>query len=480
MSFKPVLFVLGILISIMSISMVLPMLADMYFGNDDWKIFFVSIVITSFFGGALVISNNTSDLSINTRQAFMLIFLSWLGMATFAAIPFRLSELEMSITDAFFEAMSGITTTGSTVIDGLDYAPPGILLWRAILQWLGGIGIILMAMSVLPFLNIGGMQIFKTEMTESEKVLPRTAQLASSIGLIYLILTILCLVCYLLSGMETFDALAHAMTTISTGGFSTFDSSFAHFRSNIWPQVVAVVFMTIGALPFVLYLKAVRGSLRPLIRDTQVRWFMALTALCILLVCAYQILYRDIYYAEALRQTIFSIVSVITGTGFANSDYNSWGAFPVAIFFFIMLVGGCAGSTSCGIKVFRFQVLFAVMAAQIKRLMYPHGVFIPHYNGRTIPPDVPLSVMAFFFMYMLFCAIIAVALSIAGLDFVEAMSGAISAVSNVGPALGALGPVENFKELSDPAKWILSIGMLLGRLEIFTLLVILSPRFWKE
>ena len=480
MNFKPILFVVGILISILSISMVLPMMTDLYFGHHDWKIFFISIIITAFFGGALILSNNSSEITINTRQAFMLIFLSWVGLSVFSALPFTLSELKMSYTDSFFEAMSGITTTGATVIVGLDDAPPGILLWRAILQWLGGIGIILMAMSILPFLNIGGMQIFRTELSEDEKVLPRAAQLAASIGMIYIALTILCIICYILSGLETFDAIAHAMTTISTGGFSTFDSSFTHYHDTIWPETVAVIFMLIGGMPFVLYLKAVRGNLRPLYKDTQVRWFLSIIFLTTIVVTAYLFLHLNISLIEALRRSLFNVTSVMTGTGYANGDYNSWGSFPVAVFFFIMLVGGCAGSTSCGIKIFRFQVLFAVTLTQIKRLLYPHGVFIPHYNGKTIPPDVPLSVMGFFFMYMFTCAIIAIALSFVGMDFLEAMSGAVTAVSNVGPGLGAIGPNENFKHLSDSAKWILSIGMLLGRLEIFTMLVLISPKFWTR
>lgn len=480
MNFKPVLFVVGILISILAISMVLPMLADLYFAHEDWKIFFISIVITAFFGGALILSNNSKEIKINTRQAFMLIFLSWLGLSIFSALPFMLSELNMSYTDAFFEAMSGITTTGSTVIVGLDEAPPGILLWRAILQWLGGIGIILMAMSILPFLNIGGMQIFRTELSEDEKVLPRAAQLAASIGIIYVALTLLCIICYILSGLETFDAVAHAMTTISTGGFSTFDSSFAHYHDTIWPEVVAIVFMLIGGMPFVLYLKAVRGNIVPLSKDTQVRWFLGIITLATGLVTTYLILHEGLDVTEAFRRTLFNIVSVITGTGYANGDYNTWGSFAVSIFFFVMLIGGCAGSTSCGIKIFRFQVLFAVTTTQIKRLLYPNGVFIPHYNGKTIPPDVPLSVMGFFFMYMFTCAIVAIALSFVGMDFLEAMSGAVTAVSNVGPGLGEIGPNGNFKHLTDSAKWILSLAMLVGRLEIFTVLVLISPKFWAR
>lgn len=481
MNFKPVLFVVGILISVLSISMVLPMMADLYFGHEDWKIFFISIVITAFFGGALIISNTTTeDVTINTRQAFMLIFLSWFSLSVFASLPFTLSELDMSYADSYFEAMSGITTTGATVIIGLDDAPPGILLWRAILQWLGGIGIILMAMSILPLLNIGGMQIFKTDFNENEKVLPRAAKLAASIGVIYILLTVACVICYMLSGLQTFDAIAHAMSTISTGGFSTFDHSFNNYHSTLGPEIVAIIFMTMGALPFALYLKAYHGHFRPLFRDTQVRWFLILIALMTTACTTYLVVERDYEPLEALRRSLFSVVSVISGTGFSNGDYNRWGSFPVSIFFFLMLVGGCAGSTSCGIKIFRFQVLYAVIVTQIKRLLYPNGVFIPHYNGKTLTPDVPLAVMSFLFVYMLTCAVIAVALSFVGVEFLEATSGAITAVSNVGPALGGIGPNSTFHDLNDSAKWILCVGMLLGRLEIFTLLVILTPQFWSR
>lgn len=465
----------------MAISMVLPMLADLYFGNEDWKVFFICIVITSFFGGSLIISNNSESINIDTRQAFMLIFITWLGLATFASLPFTFSKLNMSFTDSFFEAMSGITTTGATVIVGLDNAPPGILLWRAILQWLGGIGIILMAMSILPFLNIGGMQIFRAEMSEDEKVLPRAAKLASSIGMIYTALTIICAICYMFAGLETFDAVAHALTTIATGGYSTFDASFAHYHtSNPWPEIVAIIFMLMGGLPFILYLKAVRGNLRPLFTDSQVRWFITIVFMSIFALTWYLIANQSMVFTEALRRSSFNVISIITGTGFANGAFDSWGSFSIALFFFLMLIGGCAGSTSCSIKVFRFQVLYAVCVVQIKRLLFPSGVFIPYYNGKPIPPDVPLSVMSFFFLYAFFCGLIAIALSMAGMDFLEAMSGAVSAVSNVGPGLGEIGPSGNFQHLSDSAKWILSSGMLLGRLEILTVLVLLTPQFWNR
>lgn len=481
MDFRPILYINGIFLSILSLSMVLPMLADIYFGYDDWKVFLTCMIVTAFFGGALILSTMGHKFEhIGTRQAFLLTNSTWIILPIFGALPFWLSSLDMSVTDSFFEAMSGITTTGSTVITGLDYTPAGILLWRAILQWLGGIGIIIMAMAVLPFLKVGGMQIFRTELGENEKALPRTAQLASSISIIYVALTALCALCYMSAGLEIFDAVAHAMTTISTGGFSTFDSSFSHYKT-MGPELVAIVFMILGGMPFVLYLKAVRGNLQPLFRDAQVKWFLSILILAIVVTTSYLVIQQSMDAGESLRRASFSVISIMTGTGYGNGDFNAWGGFAVSIFFFLMVVGGCAGSTSCGIKIFRFQVLHAVTKIQINKLLHPNGVFIPHFNGKPMPRDVPSSVMGFFFVYALGFTMLAIALSYVGLDFITAMSGAVTSISNVGPGLGdVIGPAGTFKPLPDSAKWILSIGMLMGRLEIFALLVMLSPQFWKN
>lgn len=479
MDFRPILYINGLLLCILSLSMVMPMLADFYFGYDDWKVFFICIIITAFFGGALILSTAGLEFNISTRQAFLLTNSVWVVLPTFGAMPFWFSSLDMSITDSFFEAMSGITTTGSTVITGLDYAPAGILLWRAILQWLGGIGIIIMAMSVLPFLKVGGMQIFRTELSEDEKALPRTAQLANSIAIIYIALTAICTILFMLVGLETFDAIAHAMTTISTGGFSTFDASFSHY-TTLGPEIVAIIFMTLGGTPFVLYLKAIRGNLRPLFKDSQVHWFLSILAIAIIVTTSYLYLQQGMHFGEALRRSSFNVISIMTGTGFGSGDFNAWGGFAVSMFFFLMVVGGCAGSTSCGIKVFRFQVLHAVTKVQINKLLHPNGVFIPHYNGKPMPKDVPSSVMGFFFVYALGFSFLAITLSYVGLDFITAMSGAATSISNVGPGLGEIiGPTGTFKPLPDSAKWILCVGMLFGRLELFAVLVMLSPHFWK-
>lgn len=479
MDFRPVLYIQGILLSILSIGMIIPMLADMYWGNPDWKVFFLCIVITAFFGGSLILSNAGLEFTMNLRQAFMMTFMSWVGLSLFASLPLTLAGLNMSFTDAFFEAVSGITTTGSTVMTGLDTAP-GILLWRSILQWLGGIGIVLMAMSVLPMLSVGGMQIFRTELSENEKALPRTAQLASSIGAIYVGLTMLCLLTYLLAGMGKFDALNHALTTLATGGFSTYDASIGHFHSDII-ELLCSFFMIIAGTPFILYLKAVRGNLRPLFVNSQVRTFLLILSLSIAATTTYLVITHDMSVYRAFIGATFNMTSLMTGTGFASEHYDQWGGFVIALTFFLMAMGACAGSTSCGIKIFRFEIFLSVIRVQIQKLLHPHGAFVAHYNGKPIPEDVPLSVMSFLFLYAICFIALALALSALGLDFITSLSGAMTSISNVGPGLGeVIGPSGNFSPLPDSAKWVLSVGMLLGRLEILAALILLHPSFWRH
>ncbi|MBL4804996.1 MAG: TrkH family potassium uptake protein [Alphaproteobacteria bacterium] len=480
MDFRPIFYILGILLSVLSVSMVLPMLADIYWGNEDWKVFFLCIVITAFFGGSLVLSNAGFEIALNLRQAFLMTFLSWIFMSMFAALPLTFSTMNLSFTDALFEAVSGITTTGSTVITGLDNAPPGLLLWRAILQWLGGIGIVIMAMSVLPFLSVGGMQIFRTELSENEKALPRAAQLASSLGIVYVGLTVACAIAYMMAGMNKFDALTHAMTTLATGGYSNYDASLGHFHSDAI-EIVASIFMVIAGIPFVLYLKAVRGNLRPLAKDPQVRLFISILVIATVSMVIYLVAVREMGLHLAFIGSMFNIISLMTGTGYSSEHYDEWGGFVVAIMFFLMAMGACAGSTSCGIKLFRFQIFFAVARVQLKKLIHPNAAYVPYYNGKPIPKDVPLSVMSFLFLYAVSFVTVALLLSAIGLDFMTALSGAITSISNVGPGLGEIiGPSGNFAPLPDSAKWVLTASMLLGRLEILAALVLLHPDFWKH
>jgi trk system potassium uptake protein len=478
---RPILMVIGILLIILAVFMVPPMIADMAVAHPDWQVFLAAGAVTLFAGVSLLLMNRGPDFGeLTGRQAFLLTTLVWVVLSTFAAMPLAFSDLDLTMADAIFEAVSGITSTGATVIVDLDYAPPGILLWRAILQWLGGIGIIVMGVAILPILRVGGMQLVRAESSDlSEKILPRAAQIASAIGLLYLGFTLLCAALYWWAGMTPFDAAAHAMTTISTGGFSTIDASIGGFDSPTI-DTIAIVFMIFGSLPFVLYIQAANGQLHPLYADTQVRWFFGILAVFVVTITLWLVLVSEVAPIDAFRHAAFNVVSLITTTGFVSTDYGLWGPFPVAALFFLMAVGGCTGSTSGGIKIFRFAVLNTVARAQFARLIRPHGVFASTFNRRPLPEAAAVAVMAFVFMFGLTFVVVALALSALGLDYLTAMSAAVTAVANVGPGLGPIvGPVGTFAPLPDSAKWLLSAAMLIGRLELFTVLVLFAPSFWR-
>ncbi len=478
--FRPILMVVGVFLSFLAVGMCIPAAVDYFHGNPDWQVFTASAGLTLFIGVGLALTNRSQGGRLNMRQAFLMTTLSWVSVTLFASLPFQFSELDMSFTDSFFEAMSGMTTTGSTVITGLDDAPPGILLWRSILEWLGGIGIVVVAIVILPMLRVGGMQLFRMESSEQgDKALPRVAQVASAIGAIYIGLTFVWTLAYWGAGMTLFEASAHAMTTIATGGFSTSDFSIGYFNSPLI-DAIATFGMLVGGMPFLLFLRAMQGNVRALATDSQVRFFLTLVMIFIGVVTMFLWLQKGLEPLQALRYASFNVVSIITGTGYATADYFRWGAFAVPIFFFMMFIGGCAGSTSCGIKIFRFQVLAAAARTQIHTLLQPHGVFIPYYNRRPIPDEVITSVLSFVFVFGFCFAALALGLGMIGLDFMTAVSGAATAISNVGPALGpVIGPAGTFQPLPDSAKWLLAGGMLLGRLELFTVLVLFSRQFWR-
>ena len=480
--FRPALFLIGILLTTLAVSMLAPFTVDLFNGHEDWKIFAAAGTLTLFVGGLLVLTNQSQVRKLSIRQAFLLTAASWFFLTMFAALPFVFSEIKLSYTDAFFEAMSGLTTTGSTVITGLDDAPPGILIWRAILQWLGGIGIIVMAIAILPLLRVGGMQLFRMESSDqSEKALPRAAQVASAIGGIYFAVTAIWAFGYWLSGMSGFEALVHAMTTIATGGFSTYSSSIGYFQ-NPKIEIIAIIFIVLGSIPFIAYLKFVKGDQKIFFKDVQIKGLIYIFIVSILLMLLYLLLSNKEYsFAENLRISTFNVVSILSGTGYVTSDFSLWGKFPLIFFLFLMFIGGCAGSTTCGIKIFRFQILGLFILNQIKKLIYPHGIFPMKYNNEKISNPFIYSIMTFIFLYFFIFFILAALLSLDGLDFVSAISGSATAISNVGPGLGdMIGPNGNFSDLSTFSKLSLSLGMLLGRLELFAVLVLFFPSFWKN
>ena len=478
---KTVFFAIGVLLITLGTFMLIPFFVQFIYDERNGT-FLSSASITIFIGILLVLTNLEENKKLNLQQAFLLTTLSWLSIAIFGCIPFLLSNLNLSIVDAFFESMSGITTTGSTIITNLDNAPKSILIWRAILQWLGGIGVIVMAITVLPLLNVGGMQLFRMESSDTtEKILPRTREVTIIISVIYLTLTFACGVAYWLVGMNIFDSIAHSMTTIATGGFSTYSSSIGYFQ-NPKIEIIAIIFIVLGSIPFIAYIKFVKGDQKIFFKDVQIKGLIYIFIVSILLMLLYLLLSNKEYsFAENLRISTFNVVSILSGTGYVTSDFSLWGKFPLIFFLFLMFIGGCAGSTTCGIKIFRFQILGLFILNQIKKLIYPHGIFPMKYNNEKISNPFIYSIMTFIFLYFFIFFILAALLSLNGLDFVTALSGSASAISNVGPGLGdVIGPNGNYSDLPNFSKLSLSLGMLLGRLELFAVLVLFFPSFWKN
>ncbi|MGP9822199.1 TrkH family potassium uptake protein [Salinarimonas sp. NSM] len=480
---RPIAALVGGTLVALGTTMAAPLILDLALANPDWRAFTAGMIFTIGFGALLlVIGRGGLDTGLSLRQAFVLTPTAWTAVALFAALPLYFSDyaqLRDSFTNSFFESMSGLTTTGSTVIVGLDAAPPGLLLWRAILQWLGGIGIVATAIAILPALGVGGMQLFRTESSDrSEKVLPRMRDIAAAIGGVYLTITVACALCYWAAEMTMFEAVAHALTTVSTGGFSTSDMSMGKFGPEVhW---IAVVFMLAGAIPFVLYVQMARGR-GDIFFDSQVRTLLGLLAAVILLVAIWLTASDTYAFADAARHAALNAVSVVTTTGYASTDYLVWGNFAVGLFFALTFIGGCTGSTSGGMKIFRFEVMALMLRNHFRRLIYPRGVFSQTYAGKPLPDDVVGSVVVFISLFFVCYSLVTLALMTFGLDFVTAISASVTAMANVGPGLGPIiGPAGNFAPLPDGAKWILSFAMLLGRLELFTVLILFTPGFWKE
>ena len=478
---KTVFFIIGILLVILGIFMLVPYITQLIYKESSHS-FLSSSFITIFIGVLFILINIEKTYRLNLQQTFIFSTLAWFAIAVFGSFPFLLSTVDFSISDAFFESMSGITTTGSTIILNLDESPKSILLWRAIMQWLGGIGIIVMAITILPLLKVGGMQLFKMEGADSaEKILPRTIEVAKIIIATYLVLTFLCGFFYWIFGMSIFDSIAHSMTTIATGGFSTHNSSIGFFKSsNI--EIVATIFIISGSIPFISYLKFIKGNKKIFLEDVQIRGLIYLLIFSILVIFLYlSFIKYEGSFLERLRISSFNIVSILSGTGYVTDDFGLWGKFSLIFFLFLMFIGGCAGSTTCGIKIFRLQMLFLYLKNQIKKLIYPNSIFLIKYNNQKISDNFINSVIIFIFSYLFLFMLLSILLSMTGLDFISAVSGAATSISNVGPGLGdMIGPNGNFREVSDFSKWILSLGMLLGRLELFAVLVLLFPSFWRN
>ena len=480
-SLRTLAFINGIFLITLAVSMLVPVGTLLVFEQTRGiNAFLWSSLITFVAGIALVARGRPQEGQLRPRDMYMLTVSSWVMVSIFAALPFIFAE-HASITDAYFESMSGITATGATIFTGLDSMSPGTLIWRSLLHWLGGIGFIAMAVAILPMLRIGGMRLFQTESSDrSDKVMPRSHMVAKYMVVAYVGLSGLAVLGFWLAGMGAFDAVNHAMSAIATGGFSTSDASLGKWQQ---PAIhwVAVVVMILGSLPFVLYVATLRGNYRALLRDEQVRGFIKVLLISWLALASWYTLTTELHWLEALRHVAVNITSVMTTTGFAVGDYHLWGPFASMIFFYLGFVGGCSGSTAGGLKIFRFQVAYILLKANLKQLVHPRAVIKQNYNRHRLDEDIARSILAFSFFFTITIAVLALALAMCGLDWITALTGAAATVSGVGPGMGPIiGPAGNYAGLPEIAKWLLTIGMLLGRLEILTVLVLLFPAFWRH
>ncbi|UUP19281.1 TrkH family potassium uptake protein [Nitratireductor thuwali] len=464
----------------LSVAMLIPAAVDAYYGNDDWRVF----AFSSFFTGglALAVSMATQGRQppISSRFGFLVVNLLWFTACLVGAVPLLAASVELGLADAVFESVSGVTATGATVIVGLDGLPPGLLLWRSILQWIGGLGVIALGLFILPFLNVGGVSYFKIESSDIEdRPFDRFSTFAYSLFGIYAVLTLACAISYAAAGMTTFDALNHALTTTATAGFSTHDASMGFYADNAAILWVSTLFMFLGALPFsILILFVLRGRLDAL-RDPQIRVFAGYVVVFVIVVAIYLRVVDERPFFDALTHSAFNFVSIITTTGYASEDYGAWGPFALAAAFVAMFLGGCSGSTTGGIKAYRFLILFELLANGLRRFVYPNTVLTVRYGDRPVDDDLQRAVVLYMSAFLVIWAVIILMLAATGLDLITAVSAALSALTNVGPGLGpVVGPAGSFAPLSDTAKWIMALAMLLGRLEILTVLVIFTPVFW--
>ena len=478
---RPVIHIIGLVVAGFGVAMFVPMCVDLWSQNGAWETFLVSGFVTFIAGLCLALATqNAVAEGLTIKQTYLLITSVFATLPLFGAIPFIIGPADLSLTDAFFETMSGITTTGATVMTGLSEQHEGLLIWRGMLQWFGGISVIIVALAFLPLLRVGGMQLFRWDTADVVgNVLPRAKQISRSVSVIYLSLSAICFLSYLLADLKPLDAAVYTMTTIATGGFANDDSSFGNlgFRA----EYVAIIFMSLAALPFLRYSMTLEGRFKPMIKDSQIRAFVLLIVVVAGSLMAWQVFVNKAPLEQAFRESLFNGVSILTGTGYVSTDYGLWGGFPLVVFFTIGLIGGCAGSTSCSIKIFRFQLLFAAMEARIKSLQSPHAIIVTRYEGKRVPDETVKSVMLFLLIFFATLMVTAALLTLSGLDFITSLSGAAAALANVGPGLGeVIGPSGNYSSLSVFAKWLLSFVMLIGRLELIAVYAVLTIKFWRK
>ncbi|SDI62183.1 TrkH family potassium uptake protein [Aliiruegeria lutimaris] len=479
MQIRPVINITGYLAMVMGVLMLVCGVVDAFGGRQSGLVFFLDGVIVLFLSACVVLATTGASIRfMDRRQAFLLTSLVWSVLPAVGAIPFVLGIPHASLVDAYFEAMSGMTTTGSTVFHGLENLPHGVLLWRGILQWLGGLGIVIVAMIFLPAMRVGGMQFFLTEGFDTlGKIMPRAMDIALSLLRVYILLTLACLFTYMAFHMSPFDAIVHAMTTISTGGFSTSDASFAPYKGPL--EYVSSLYMILASFPLVRLVQLLGGRPGHLFRDPQVRVYLQLLILCCGMLVLYRLVLHQGTFTDILRETVFNVVTLFSGTGYASEDITRWGGFALTVVFIAGLIGGCTGSTACSVKIFRWLVLWQSVKQMVKQMRSRSAVVPLRLSNKRLQKDVIDSVMAFFTLFILTLGLTSVGIALTGLSFQTSVTAAWTSVANIGPAFGeAVGASGSLEAFPATAKWIMIFGMLAGRLEILSLYVLFTRRFW--
>ena len=480
MNFRSVLYIIGLLISTLGCMMIIPALFDLFNNHNNWSIFASTGIIIFLMGITIILAFKNKSTKIGNRETFLLSVLSWIFLAGISALPLYLSDLNLSYTNAFFEATSGITTTGSTILINIENVSNGILIWRSILQWLGGIGIIVMAVAALPLLHMSGLQLFFSEQIEpNDKLKERVNNLAKTIIIIYALFTLICALLLKITGMTLFDSICHSMTTIATGGYSTKNNSIGYF-DNIWIEIIIIMGMIVASLPFIIYAKSL-SNIKAVFMDKQVKGFLYTLIISIFIIAIWLSLKLNVNFIESIRISAFNVISIITGTGYSTEDFSEWGSFAISMLFIFMLIGGCTGSTTGGIKIFRIQILWQVILQQIQKVIRPHQILKITYSKAIIDDKTTLSILAIIFLFILSIIIIAGLLYWMGLDLLTAFSAAATSIAVVGPGLSnEIGPLGNFSNLPNQAKWLLSAAMIIGRLEFLAVLILIMPSFWRK
>ncbi|MBE0571747.1 MAG: TrkH family potassium uptake protein [Ignavibacteriaceae bacterium] len=455
---------------------------SLYYNDDDILVLFLSGLGTALLGFITwLITLKNLEKEFSKREGYLIVTLGWFLMSVFGAFPFFFSGYFTSFTDAFFETVSGFTTTGASILSDVEVLPHGLLFWRSMTHWIGGMGIIVLSIAIMPLLGIGGMQLFQAEVAgpSKDKLHPRVKETAKRLWAIYVLFTGTETLLLLFGGMNLFDSLCHSFGTLATGGFSTKNQSVAYYNSPFIEYVI-IIFMLIGGTNFSLHYLALKGKLFRYFKDSEFRFYFGLVIFLIISSSLFLIIYNNQSVESSFRDTAFSVISVISSTGFATVDYQKWAPFFSEVFLIMLLLGACAGSTSGGVKMIRYQLLLKNSLLELKRLIHPQAVIPVRQNGKVVQTEIIAKVGAFVLLYLFIFGIGSVILAITGLDSTSAMGSVAACLANIGPGLDVTGPVSNYSSVTDLGKWVLSFIMLLGRLEIFTILILFSPSLWKK